>query len=83
MNRRGFLGAMLKAGVAAMILPPALAGARKWYPTLRVSSGGIHVIDHWQLTPAIELLRHRIVFPPPVTIDDLWGEIIIPRQSSL
>lgn len=30
MNRRGFLDSILKAGVAAMILPPALTYARKW-----------------------------------------------------
>lgn len=33
MNRRGFLGAMLKAGVGAMILPPAVTYARQWKPT--------------------------------------------------
>lgn len=30
MNRRGFLGAMLKAGVSAMVLPTATTYARKW-----------------------------------------------------
>lgn len=33
MNRRSFLADMLKAGVGAMILPPAVTYARHWKPT--------------------------------------------------
>lgn len=33
MNRRGFLGAMLKAGAAFAVLPSALTYARQWKPT--------------------------------------------------
>lgn len=44
MNRRGFLGAMLKAGVAAMVLPGA---GRKWV----TSAAGIHFVEPKLIVP--------------------------------
>lgn len=40
MNRRGFLAGILKAGIAAAVLPPALTYARTWKP---IGAGRIFV----------------------------------------
>lgn len=45
MNRRGFLGAMLRAGVAAMALPAAKTYARIWSPPKEIIPVRIGV-DH-------------------------------------
>lgn len=47
MNRRGFLGAMLKAGVSAMVLPSAATYARKWV----TSPGGIRFVEPKLIVP--------------------------------
>lgn len=47
MNRRGFLGAMLKAGVGAMLLPSATTYARRWVE----SSSGIRYVEPKLIVP--------------------------------
>ena len=89
---------MLKAGVAAMILPPALAGARKWRAlpsgVLTLSGGDIRsqvmlctVGDFVTYSYTLFDENHAKIMSwknnNPICIDDLYGQIIIPRQISL
>lgn len=67
MNRRGFLSSMLKAGVGAMILPPALTYARRWVPT----SSGILISQTF-------LVDQAPVYDALIRLEPIssWSEIV-------
>lgn len=50
MNRRSFLGDMLKAGVGAMLLPSATTYARRW----------VRTNDIWAATPSPVILDSQL-----------------------
>lgn len=66
MNRRGFLGALLKAGIGAAILPPALTYARKWKAT---ASGVVVPVPVGPRYHTI-MLHYKVVGAAPSVLTD-------------
>lgn len=68
MNRRGFLSGIIKAGVAAAILPPALTYARKWVKPSDQLIFRVHIADCGLITQC------RVVCPTPEQLEEIFKE---------
>lgn len=82
MNRRGFLGAMLKAAVGAAILPAAATYARRW---ARAKDAPLYVpgYEAWVTDPetglSLVLERNQIMQRNLVFLREKLGEMPMPR----
>jgi hypothetical protein len=84
MNRRGFLTSILKAGVAAMVLPSAVTYARQWKKT---DNGIVYGPLNWNKDTIIEqpyyplMVSYDIVTHPELGITMEYRKFHDPRTE--